>query len=114
MTTLIVVITFLGFYAFYNTSRRAVLSKSLRIEKWLQVHTAESKIAGSCMLFAGLSLSVLYYGTGAGIFAFFVILMTLGSLVVIVSPLKFINYRGVLVIAILSFVVELILPYAGQ
>ncbi|WP_461533639.1 hypothetical protein [Sinomicrobium sp.] len=114
MTTLIVIIAFMGFYAFYNASKRAVLSQSWWIAQWLQSHRPTSLALGWCMVLVGILLSVMHYGFGAGICAFVVVLMTVGSLIVIVSPLKFISYRAVVLIAILSFAIELILPYAGQ
>ncbi len=38
MTSLVVAITFLGFYTLYNTSKRAMLSRSIKIEKWLNAN----------------------------------------------------------------------------
>ncbi|MGS2741186.1 hypothetical protein [Sinomicrobium sp. M5D2P17] len=106
MTSLVVAITFLGFYALYNTSKRAMLSRSLKIEKWMQVHGRESKAVGLSLLFIALVLSVFHYGIGAGIFAFFVILMTLGSLIVIVTPLRFMRYQALILILVLSITFE--------
>ncbi|MGS2760706.1 hypothetical protein [Sinomicrobium sp. M5D2P9] len=106
MTTLVVAITFFGFYALYNTSKRAILSHSLKIERWMQAHGKESKAGGLSLLFVALVLSVLHYGTAAGIFAFFVILMTLGSLIVIVAPLRFLRYQALILILLLSITFE--------
>ncbi|SFW26267.1 hypothetical protein SAMN02927921_00806 [Sinomicrobium oceani] len=106
MTTLIIAISFLGFYALYNTSRRAVLSKSLGIERWMQAHRAQSKTAGLLLLVLGMVLSVIYYGLGAGIFAFVVILMTIGSLIVLIAPLRFVRYQVLFLVLVLSVTFE--------
>ncbi|UGU15550.1 hypothetical protein LS482_17945 [Sinomicrobium kalidii] len=106
MTTLITVITFLGFYALYHTSKRALLFRSFKVEQWMQANRKRAGAGGLSLLAAALVLSVVHYGFGAGIFAFFVILMTLGSLVVILAPLRFVGYRALLLIVALAITFE--------
>ncbi len=93
MTTLILLLTFAGFYALYNTSSRAELGKG-RFDVWLQ-GLAFLKPAGVMLLIAGLILTVLYKGLAAGILYWFIILTTVASLIIILCPLKIINYKTV-------------------
>ncbi len=77
---------FLGFYCLYNTSKRAVLNNT-KFDLWLQKHRKFSKLAGVVLLLAAHILSCLHYGTAAGIFVALIILMTLGSLIILLFPL---------------------------
>ena len=93
MTTLMLLLTFAGFYALYNTSSRAELGQG-RFDVWLQ-GLAFLKPAGVLLLIAGLVLTVLYKGLAAGILYWFIILTTVASLIIILCPLKIINYKTV-------------------
>lgn len=46
-------------------------------------------------------------GIGAGSLVFFVVLMTVGSLVVILSPLRLLTLRSALLVFALSFLFEM-------
>lgn len=106
MTTLVTAIVFLGFYALYHTSKRAWLNRSLKVEAWMQANRKQSRWAGLMLLLAAIVLSVLHYGFGAGIFAFFVILMTVGSLIVILAPLRFVGYGALALVFVLALTFE--------
>ncbi|MBC9795972.1 hypothetical protein [Sinomicrobium weinanense] len=106
MTTLITLISFLGFYAHYQASKKALLSRTLRVEQWMQANRKQSRVVGLLFLLMAVVLSVFYYGFGAGVFAFFVILMTVGSLIVLLAPLRFVGYRTLALILILALTFE--------
>lgn len=108
MTTLIVLITFTGFYLFYNTSKKADLNRSDILEIWVQDHHQVSKYIGCLLFIVAVVLSILYFGVGSGIFSFFVILMTVGSLIVLLSPLQYVNYKTVSLVFLFSILLEII------
>lgn len=108
MTTLIVFLTFLGFYLFYNTSRKADLNRTRVLEKWVQHHHQAGKVTGLLLFAASLILCILHFGVGSGIFSFFVALMTVGSLIVLLSPLQYLNYKTVSAVFLLAVLLEII------
>lgn len=75
-----------GFYALYNTSEKAVLQKD-RVSVWLQRNRSISKVIGILFLLVSFALLVAEQGIGAGILTGFILLMTVGCLIIILSPL---------------------------
>ena len=75
-----------GFYALYNTSHKAVLQKD-RVSVWLQRNRNWSKVIGIFCLLLSFALLVTEQGIGAGILTGCILLMTVGSLIIILSPL---------------------------
>lgn len=75
-----------GFYALYNTSKKAVLQKD-RVSVWLQANRGVSKSLGIFCLLISFVLLVIEQGIGTGILTGFILLMTVGSLIIILSPL---------------------------
>nr|WKN34853.1 hypothetical protein K4G66_20985 [Tunicatimonas sp. TK19036] len=108
MITLSFFLTFLGFYMFYNTSQRAKLIRTNGLEIWVQDHHQPAKYAGGFLFLVALILCILQFGVGSGIFSFFVMLMTVGSLIILLSPLQYINYRTVSGVFLLSILLEII------
>lgn len=86
MTILLFLFVLIGFYSLYSTSKRAKLNNT-KVDLWLQNHTKISKLSGVSLLIAAFGLSVILYGIGAGIIVVFILLMTIGSLIVVLSPL---------------------------
>src|SRR5690606_14242154 len=82
-----ILLTFLGFEFFYQTSKKAILSRPPKLEGWFLGNQKNAKFIGTGLLLLALILSVTYLGTGSGIFAFLCMLMMVGSLVVLVSPI---------------------------
>ena len=109
MITLISSLSLLGFYMFYSTSKRAPLTHKFRFQKWLNNNVKISKYIATCIFLISLIFCIFFLGLGAGIFSFIVILMTVGSLVVLIMPLRFINLSTVLILTILSFGIEIYL-----
>lgn len=109
MATLLFFNVFLGFFLCYNTSKRAELNRDFVLVKIGQGLPRASNIIGILLMTVALIGSILYYGTGAGIFAFLIILMTIGSMVVLIGPLRFIGYKTVSILFLISLILELIL-----
>ncbi|PKD18656.1 hypothetical protein APR41_17830 [Salegentibacter salinarum] len=108
MLTLVITITFLGFFILYNTSEKAVLTQSLFLEKWVQNNHLPSKFLGYTLLLIAFIISIPLFGIGAGISLYLTILMTVASVVILLAPLHYITYKTLSAIFIISFIVELI------
>lgn len=109
MTTLSVTLSLIGFYMLYSGSKRAKLVLQYDFQKWLTENPKIGKFAGLVLLFISLITSVLSLGIGSGIFSFLVILMTMASLIVLISPLRFFNISALLVIAMVCYGVEFLI-----
>ena len=107
MVTLSFFLTFLGFYMFYNTSQRAKLNRTNGLEIWVQDHHQPAKYTGGFLFLVALILCILHVGVGSGIFSFLVMLMTVGSLIILLSPLQYINFRTVSGVFLLSILLEI-------
>lgn len=108
MITLLFFLMLSGFFLFYNTSKRAVLNRSFLLENLAQDNPVISRAAGAFLLLAALAGSMLYWGFSAGIFAFLIVLMTVGSLVILLAPLRYLSYTWIAFFFLLSLTAELI------
>lgn len=108
MTTLLFFNVFFGFFLCYNTSKRAELNSNFVLVKIGQRLPHASKVIGMLLMAVALAGSILYYGFGSGIFAFFIILMTMGSMIVLLAPLRFVGYKMVSILFLISLTMELI------
>ena len=110
MVTLSILIALIGFYMLYSTSKRAKLTLQYDFQKWVIENQKNSKIIGLTLLIVSAILSMFFLGFGAGLFSFLVVIMTIGSLVVLISPLRFFNLSTLIIIAIVCFGVEFLIP----
>lgn len=94
----------------YSTSKRAKLILQYSFQKWITKNPKNGKFSGLVLLSISLMISVLSLGLGSGIFSFIVIIMTIASLVVLISPLHFFNFSKLLIIATIHFGVEFFIP----
>lgn len=108
MISLLCFSAFLGFFLLYNTSKKAVLNRSIWLEKITQDNPKYSTVIGCLLNLAVLIGCIVYWGVGSGIFAFFVILMTAGSTVVLIAPLRYVNYKHVTGLCMFFLVIELL------
>lgn len=81
-----IVVLLLGFYALYSTSQKAMLSQGV-VSKWLQRNRNFARVIGIVCLLLAFILLVFAQGVGAGILTGFIFLMTIGCLVILLSPL---------------------------
>ncbi|HLT07581.1 MAG TPA: hypothetical protein VK014_08650 [Cyclobacteriaceae bacterium] len=88
-TTLILLVS-MAFYVWYNTSQKAILSRNNALACWAQDNARVAKIVATFALTLSLGLSMTFYGFASGIFGFTVILMTIASCIVLLSPLQYI------------------------
>lgn len=109
MATLVLFLVFAGFFFLYNTSKRATTPRALPVEKWMYNSPQIARPMGGGLLCLALAMSAWVWGLGSGILLFTIILMTLGSLIIILSPLRVLNYKALSSILILSLIFETVL-----
>ncbi|MGO4772752.1 hypothetical protein ACEN2I_13910 [Flavobacterium sp. W22_SRS_FK3] len=106
MITIASLIVFLAFYTLYYTSKRAVLSYDLGFEKWMQKNPKQTKITGLFLLLSAYGFWLFSKSLGCGTLMFFIQLMAVGSLIVLLAPLKKINRSTLLIIFIIIALLE--------
>lgn len=109
MATGITLFIFIGFYLLYGTSQKMAMAGNLGLEKWIGGHARISKYTGLALLIISLGLSCLYWGTASGTFTYFVILMTIASLVILLAPLRILNPRFLTLVLAVSIICEIVL-----
>lgn len=107
MYTIVIGFTTVGFILNYLSSRRVILSSPTVLRTWAYANASTSKGLGLAALTLGLILHIMQLGLGSGIFSFLVILMTAGSLVVLLYPLNVFNFRVLLLLFAVSLILEL-------
>lgn len=107
MITSSVLLIFLGSFFLYNTSRKVVLENNLLIGKWVQNNVNVSKIIGLVLLILALIITINKLGITSGIIFWLVGLMTILCLMIVLFPLKKINYKHLIAFFISSFLIEL-------
>ncbi|MBO0329125.1 hypothetical protein [[Muricauda] lutisoli] len=105
MVTLISLLTFIAFYLLYGTSKKMAFVGELGSEKWAGEYKKIAQLTGLALMIFSLGLSCFYWGLGSGTFSFLVLLMTVASLVILLAPLRFLNYRflGILFLCAVFF-----------
>lgn len=87
MITLSILLAFLGFEFFYQTSKKAILNRPPKLETWFLSNEKPARFLGFILFMISLAVSIFCFGIGSGIFAFLANLMLVGSLVVLISPI---------------------------
>lgn len=108
MITLSVFLVFVGFFALYLGSKRIELNFDWPIILWVRRQEINSKGTGVALFLMAALLSIQIWGLGAGMLFFFIQLMTIGSLVVLLTPLNILNYKFVAGLVAVSFLIEFI------
>jgi hypothetical protein len=106
MITIASIFVFISFYTLYYTSKRAALSYDFSYQKWMRQNPKQTKITGLCLLLLAYSLWLLTAALGSATLFFFIQLMTIGSLIIILAPLKVINPKGILILFAISGLLE--------
>ena len=106
MITIASLIVFLAFYTLYYTSKRATLSYDLGFEKWMKSNPKPTKLLGLGLLLLAYTLWLFTQSLCCGTFMFFIQLMTIGSLIIILAPLKKVNRYAILAFFTLAALLE--------
>ncbi|WP_419213711.1 hypothetical protein ACNR9Q_06025 [Maribacter sp. X9] len=81
---------------------------NLGYEKWVVAHAAKFKYVALSLLLVSLTICCLHWGMASGTLTFFIILMTVASLVIILAPLGIVNYRFLALTVVTSFICEIL------
>lgn len=106
MITLASLIVFLAFYTLYYTSKRAVLSYDFGFEKWMKNNPKQTKITGLLLLTTAYAMWLFTQSLCCGTLMFFIQLMTIGSLIIILAPLKKVNSKALIAVLIIIALLE--------
>ncbi|WP_421824329.1 hypothetical protein [Flagellimonas oceanensis] len=109
MATGISLLTFIAFYLLYSTSKKMSAMGNLGFEHSIAEHGKATKYLSSALMILSLGLSCFYWGLGSGTFTFFIILMTVASLVILLAPLRLLNYRFLGALFLCSILFETLL-----
>ncbi|MDO6674118.1 hypothetical protein Q4517_00965 [Tenacibaculum sp. 1_MG-2023] len=108
MKTVTLFLIFIGCYALYSTSEKAFLIKNTPLQKWFHNNKRNTKIIGKITLLIGLLFSINFFGLSAGIITWIVTASLFLSLIVLITPLRVINYAFLYVLFTLTFLIELL------
>lgn len=109
MNTLIISLIFLGSYFSYSTSKKAILNSDFALNRWVTSNIKFSKIIGILLLLASLILSIVYFGTTSGILFWLISLLIVLGLIIIITPLKKLTYKHILILFLIILTFEFIL-----
>ena len=108
MISLISLSIFIAFYTIYNTSKKATLTNNLEVEKWIQQNPKLSKIVSISIFIITYAIFISIKSIGAASLIYCIQIMTIGSLVIILAPLKILNYKTVLLFFALCITYEIL------
>ncbi|MBU3027893.1 hypothetical protein Q4603_19365 [Zobellia galactanivorans] len=109
MITLLSLLFFLGFFQLYASSERMPHNQQMLGITWVQQHKLTAKAAGSSLVVLSLLSTGIQYGWGAGLLLGSIMLMTIGSLTICITPLRVIGRWGLLALFSISFSLELLI-----
>lgn len=109
MYTLILLLCGVGFFCLYNTSRKARLSKRGKWEKWLQAQPAMAKLVGSSLILLTMALLIFLDGLAMGLYNWFLMLMTMASIIVAIAPFFYLKFKHTISLFFLAFMLEMII-----
>ena len=95
MVSITIFIVFISFYLFYKTSKKTVKHNPKKLDEWIVKNNQFTKIIASILLLNSIIANIYLFGFASGFLFFFILLMTIGSLIIIVAPLKLIRYKSV-------------------
>ena len=107
MVSITTFIIFLSFYLFYNTSKKTVKYDPKKSNIWIDKNIQLTKKTAFILLIISIILNIYLFGFGAGILIFFVILMTLGGLIILLFPMGYLNYKSVFYCFLVFLIFEL-------
>lgn len=108
MVTLILALTFIAFYLLYGISKKMGLVDELGLTKWSAEHRKASKFASLALMLFSLGLSCHYWGLGSGTLTFFILLTTVASLTILLTPLRLLNHHFLGIVFLCSVLLETI------
>ncbi|MET1053789.1 MAG: hypothetical protein ABWY16_00635 [Pedobacter sp.] len=109
MYSTVTLLVFFAFLLLFNLSKKTDWNNKPRWAKKIENNKSLSRgLSFAIMCFSVLAL-ILAAGTGAGIFNFLLILMTVGSLVVLITPFRYLAAKHVVGLYVLCLIFELLI-----
>jgi len=109
MYSTVIALIFLAFLLLYNLSRKNKWEGRPDWAKKMESDKLLSRGISAALMVISLLLLIFFSGTGAGIFAFIVVLMAVGSLIVLLSPFRYVNAKHLVIFFVLSLIFEIII-----
>ncbi|MDY0779981.1 hypothetical protein [Tenacibaculum sp. IB213877] len=109
MISTAIILNILGFYLFYNTSKKVEIQSFLGFENLAYKFKTVTKIVALFLFIFSLLLMTTVFGIASGILFFCIVLMTFGSIIILMAPLKLITYSNFSIIIITLFFIEYLL-----
>lgn len=106
MATLLIFLLTFTFFMLYSTSNRADLQFDYPLQRWFHTHKKKTQRLGLLLLLLSFILYVKVWSV-SGIFAWLIGLMTVGSLIVVLMPLRVLSFKKVMVLFLCSLLIEL-------
>lgn len=107
MITISLLLILLASFVFYNTSKKAVMLYNSAIETWIQVNKNYSKAIGLLVLIVSLLSIILIFGITSGIIFWTISFISFLSTIVIIYPLKIVNYKHLIILFLILLILEL-------
>lgn len=107
MITFISLIVFSAFYTLYHTSAKVHLSNHFQLERWIHENINPARLIGISLLCIAYLTLFMIKDAVATTLLFLIQVMTIGGLVVILTPLKIITYRFLLITIVVAFFFEI-------
>lgn len=108
MIAISLLLILLASFVFYNTSKKAVLLYNSAIETWIQVNKNYSKAIALLFLIVSLLSIILIFGFTSGIIFWLISFISFLSTIVVIYPLKIVNYKHLIILFLILLVLELI------
>jgi len=109
MFSTIFLLLLISFYLLYNLSARVKAANSTVYLSYLRKHRLLSRVVSFALILVSGLLLIRQLGLGAGVFGLIVILMSTGSLIVALTPLRYLRLPHVLACYLLCIVFEVLI-----
>lgn len=109
MITLLISLVLIGFFSLYSSSSRAELTLQYSLQRWVHKNQKQGMYFGIFCMMLSIIVAIAALGTGAGIFAFLVVVMTIASLVILLSPLRVLRFSTLFLLIVICFSVEIMI-----
>lgn len=106
MFSFVLLLSFAAFYCFYLSSRKVKIVVNVPISIYLNQHPSIAKALGYILLFVSWIVFANLQGLGAGTFAAIVYFMAFGSLIILLTPYGYLNWKYIIGIILLCSVIE--------
>lgn len=107
MHSTIIFTLFAAFYLCYNLQPKINIAENNKVLIKLRDSKRTSYILAVLLMVVAFSASLYCWGIGSGTFAYFAVLMGVGCMIVLLAPFRYLKWRHVLLLYILSFILEI-------